>query len=209
MGWLLADISTAVHNLEPDLPLLTSIVVGADGQPSSGFVEIHRELRGEPTGDFVKTTQAACTDAYSAEVTAVLIRQAASLPGSMRARDVPDGGRGKVDAMSEAQSVEAAAINRELTSILVNAGRDMGLSVVTEYPVPDVGLMIAEASPLRFRSQRRFAARPTADKAARAASGAAPTADRPFAGSFLPPSSQRPPPNTCLQWLRDLAYLRS
>lgn len=38
--------------------------------------------------------------------------------------------------MTEAQSVEAAAINRELTNILVNTGRDMGLSVATEYPVP-------------------------------------------------------------------------
>ncbi len=73
MGWLLADISTAVHKLEPDLPLLTSIVVGADGQPSSGFEEIHRELRGEPTSDFVRATQDACTGAYSAEVTAALI----------------------------------------------------------------------------------------------------------------------------------------
>lgn len=73
MGWLLADISTAVHKVEPSLPLLTSIVVGADGQPSSGFAEIHRELRGEPTGDFVKTTQDACTDAYSVEVTAALV----------------------------------------------------------------------------------------------------------------------------------------
>lgn len=73
MGWLLADVSTAVHHLNSDLPLLTSIVVGADGQPSNGFAEIYRELVGEPTGDFVKATQDACGDAYSAEVTAALV----------------------------------------------------------------------------------------------------------------------------------------
>jgi hypothetical protein len=76
IGWLLEDVATKIHELNPALPALTSLVIGPDGQPSTGFLPLLRRLRGDVVGrlpEVAKREQQACAATYSEQVTADLI----------------------------------------------------------------------------------------------------------------------------------------
>ena len=70
LGWLLADITQAVHAVDPEAPLLTSVVVGADGRPASGLAAMAEELgRGVPDAASEQQLCASTyTDAYVARL---------------------------------------------------------------------------------------------------------------------------------------------
>lgn len=74
MGWLLHDVAKEIYKIDPTLPQLTSLVVTSDGKPSSGFLQLYRELHDEMAVDAAEE-QAACAAAYTEHITARLVTQ--------------------------------------------------------------------------------------------------------------------------------------
>lgn len=86
IGWLLEDVARAVHSIDPTLPTLTSLVVGPDLQPSTGFLPLFRELRSSVVEDgqlrdVAAREQQACATAYSEQVTADLVKSLRAAAG--------------------------------------------------------------------------------------------------------------------------------
>ena len=79
IGWLLDDVERAIHKIDPTLPMLTSLVVGPDLLPSTGFLPLFRELRSAVDDDQLRDVaareQQACALAYSEHVTAYLVER--------------------------------------------------------------------------------------------------------------------------------------
>jgi hypothetical protein len=80
IGWLLEDVARAVHKIDSTLPTLTSLVVGPDLLPSTGFLPLFRELHNSDVDDdqlseVAAREQQACAAAYSEQVTADLVKR--------------------------------------------------------------------------------------------------------------------------------------
>lgn len=74
VNWLLADLLSAVHEIDPALPLLTSVVVAADGRPGGGFGVQWRALKGTDRPVDAAAEREACASAYTPEVVSRLVR---------------------------------------------------------------------------------------------------------------------------------------
>lgn len=74
VSWLLADLLERIRDLNPELPLLTSVVVGADGRPASGFTVQWREFYGADRPLDHPAEQEACAVAYTPDVVERLVR---------------------------------------------------------------------------------------------------------------------------------------
>jgi hypothetical protein len=85
IGWLLEDVARAVHKIDPTLPTLTSLVVGPDLLPSTGFLPLLRELRSGvddgPLRDVAAREQRACAAAYSEQITIDLVERLRAVAG--------------------------------------------------------------------------------------------------------------------------------
>jgi hypothetical protein len=86
IGWLLEDVARAIHRIDPTLPALTSLVVGPELLPSTGFLPLFRELHSSAVNDgqlrdVAAREQQACAAAYTEQVTADLVNRLRAAAG--------------------------------------------------------------------------------------------------------------------------------